>query len=137
MIRTPCIVVGLALGASLLPAALAGQQVVGRAVEDTGAPVFGVVLTLVSADSAVRVSTESDSAGRFRLAAPRAGLYTLTATRLAYGSPAPAALQVDADAVVEVVVRLTAYRGTEIINPLAALLELPPPVPTVNDHEIS
>ena len=78
---------GLLLAAALwLTAAdTSGQGLRGRVVDEAGlAPVAQAQLEVVSADGRWQGSTQSDSAGLFRIVVPRADVYRVSVTHVAY-----------------------------------------------------
>ncbi|MFL5539421.1 MAG: carboxypeptidase regulatory-like domain-containing protein [Longimicrobiaceae bacterium] len=70
-----------------LPAALAAQAVEGTVVDaQSGAPVPGALVSLVSGDGRARARALADDAGRFSLRADAAGRYQLRAERVGYAA---------------------------------------------------
>ncbi|MFL5381784.1 MAG: carboxypeptidase regulatory-like domain-containing protein [Longimicrobiaceae bacterium] len=70
-----------------LPAALAAQAVSGTVVDaQSGAPLPGALVSLVSSDGQARARALSDDAGRFSLRAPATGRYQLRAERIGYAA---------------------------------------------------
>jgi hypothetical protein len=95
--------------ASLLctPAGLLAQMITGRVLESgSGRPIPAASVTLVEGSRSL-LSTETDSAGNFRLAVPRAGWYSLRVERLGYASASSDTLEVGAREDVEVAIRLS------------------------------
>jgi hypothetical protein len=89
------------------PASLLAQVITGRVLEiDSDRPIQAATVTLV-ADTRFLLTTESDSAGNFRLAVPRAGWYSLRVERLGYASANSDTLEVGARENVEVAIRLS------------------------------
>jgi len=70
-----------------LPAALAAQAVSGTVVDaQSGAPVPGALVSLVSSDGRTHGRALADDAGRFTLRADAAGRYQLRAERIGYAA---------------------------------------------------
>jgi len=77
----------LALLLAALPARLAAQGVTGTVVDaQSGAPVPGAMVALVSSDGRVRAQVLADGAGRFAVRAASAGRYALRAERVGYAT---------------------------------------------------
>jgi hypothetical protein len=75
----------LLLALTLAPAASAAQAVQGRLIaRETQTPVRGGTVHLMAADSQVAAQAQTDSAGRFTLAAPRPGSYWLLGSAPGY-----------------------------------------------------
>jgi hypothetical protein len=93
--------------AVLLPGTVGAQTIVGYVLDDvTDVPVAtAAIMLLDSTDTAVRWA-ESDSVGRFFIAAPGAGRYRLYADRLAYGEILSEAFSLDDTGSVEILVRM-------------------------------
>jgi hypothetical protein len=80
-----------------LPAVLAAQVVTGTVVDQqSGAPVSGALVALVTSDGRVRAQMLTDRAGAFSLRAPAAGRYTLRAERIGYATAASRPLELAA-----------------------------------------
>jgi hypothetical protein len=89
------------------PDGVLAQAIAGRVLEvGSERPVSAASIALV-ADNRLLVSTVSDSAGVFQVAAPRAGWYSLRVERLGYVSATSDSLQVGARESVEVAIRLS------------------------------
>src|SRR5215213_3706907 len=87
----------LALFLAALPAALGAQAVTGTVVDQqSGAPVPGALVTLVTGEGRVRAQALTDRAGAFSLRAPAAGRYTLRAERIGYAAAASRPLELAA-----------------------------------------
>lgn len=70
-----------------LPAALAAQAVEGTVVDaQSGAPIPGALVSLLSSDGQARARALADEAGRFTLRADAAGRYQLRAERVGYAA---------------------------------------------------
>jgi hypothetical protein len=96
----------LVLLVCLAPGA-SGQTVAGVVVEtESGTALSGVGLLLRTADGTPVARAESADDGSFLLSAPRAGDYSLEASRLDYASPPPLELTLGPE-VVEVEVRMS------------------------------
>lgn len=96
----------LALCTILLFAAPAASQTVrGVVVDDAGRPVTGMLVKLVTPAGPAAGGALTDAQGRFTLAAPAPGRYTVRAERVGYGA---GILGVDLDAGQTADVRLTA-----------------------------
>lgn len=92
-----------------LPAATAGQTIVGRVVEEgRRAPVSGAQVTVLRGEREERTSALSDSLGAFRLNPGQAGMYRLRVRHLAFKGFDSAPLEVGAGETVSVLVRLSA-----------------------------
>jgi hypothetical protein len=75
----------LAAVLALAPADASGQGLRGRVVDEAGlAPVRQAQLEVESADGRWRGSTQSDSSGLFRIVVPRAAVYRVTVTHVAF-----------------------------------------------------
>lgn len=101
----------------LHPADSIAQVVTGRLIEDaTRTPVSGATLYLFRRDARI-AETSTDSAGRFRLAAPEQGRYRITAERIGYGEATSAELDLGAGETVNVELELSprAVRITPLI----------------------
>jgi hypothetical protein len=73
------------LALALAPSASAAQAVQGRLIaRETQAPVRGGTVHLMAADSQVVAQAQTDSIGRFTLAAPRPGSYWLLGSAAGY-----------------------------------------------------
>jgi hypothetical protein len=89
------------------PAGLLAQLITGRVLEvDSNRPIGAALVTLVAGHRSL-LSTESDSAGSFRVAVPRAGWYSLRVERLGYTPATSETLEVGARENVEVAIRLS------------------------------
>jgi hypothetical protein len=77
----------LALLLAALPPSLAAQGVTGTVVDaESGAPVPGALVALVSSDGRTRAQVLADRAGNFSLRAAAAGRYVLRAERVGYAA---------------------------------------------------
>lgn len=75
----------LGVAAAGAPKGLAGQTVMGRALDaQREGPVAGALVRLLDRDGKERAQAVTDDAGRFVLAPPRPGEYYLEGTRLGY-----------------------------------------------------
>jgi len=90
-----------------MPAGLSAQVITGRVLEvGSGRPLPSASVTLVAGRRSL-LTTESDSAGNFRVPLPRAGWYSLRVERFGYGSASSDSLEVGARENVEVAIRLS------------------------------
>jgi hypothetical protein len=93
--------------AASTPAGLLAQVITGRVLEvGSDRPIGAASVTLVAGSRSL-LSTESDSAGRFRVPVPRAGWYRLRVERLGYAQGSSDTLEVGARENVEVAIRLS------------------------------
>jgi hypothetical protein len=84
-----------------LPSALPGQGVTGTVVDQqSGAPIPGALVSLVSSDGRTHARVLADRAGAFSLRAPSAGRYTLRAERIGYATASSPPLELAAGQVV-------------------------------------
>jgi carboxypeptidase family protein len=89
-----------------LPTGVLAQVIRGRVLDvASGDPVAAAAVTVVT-DGRTLTSTESDSAGAFRVAVRRAGKYTLRVERIGYSAGISGILEVGARETVEVTIRL-------------------------------
>lgn len=112
-----CVVAALLLHAAMAHAG--AQRVRGRLVElGTNRPIAGGVVTLRAADSAVVATAASDADGHWRLDAPRPGVYHVAARRLGYQPEVSGAMELQAGAEWNPVLRLRAVPVA--LDPVAA-----------------
>lgn len=91
----------------LAPQILAGQGLRGRVVDEAGlAPVAQAQLEVASVDGRWRGSTATDTAGLFRVEVPRAALYRLTVTHVAFRPYTSDTLRIGTGEMLNVEVRL-------------------------------
>jgi hypothetical protein len=89
------------------PSSLLAQVITGRVLElGSNRPIPAASVTLAAATSSLLV-TESDSAGMFHVAVPRAGRYTLRIERIGYASGSSETLEVGAREKVDVTICLS------------------------------
>jgi hypothetical protein len=90
-----------------IPAGSLAQIITGRVLEaGSDSPIRSATVTLVAATRSL-LSTESDSAGNFRVAVPRPGWYSLRVERLGYASARSDTLEIGVRENVEVAIRLS------------------------------
>jgi hypothetical protein len=109
-IRRPLVLRIAASIAFVLAAALPAhaQTVQGRAVDrETQQPIADASLVLVDAEGSTAVSGRSGADGTFRLTAPHAGEYRLTASRIGYRTMVSTAVSLGDGQVVQVEARIT------------------------------
>jgi hypothetical protein len=93
-----------------VPCAGRAQQFQGELRSDAGdAPVSGALITLLDVDGRVIRAVLTDAEGRFRLAAPGAGVYHLQAEHIGYSAARAGPLRVEPDAVVTVPMRIVVH----------------------------
>ena len=89
------------------PASLIAQVITGRVLElGSNRPIPAASVTL-AADSRSLLISESDSAGTFRMAVPRAGRYTLRVARIGYASESSDTFEVRVRENVDVTIRMS------------------------------
>jgi hypothetical protein len=97
--------IALALLASLAllaPAALRAQAVTGTVIDQqSGHPVPGALVRLVSSDGRTRAQALADGTGHFFMRAPTAGRYVLRAERIGYAATSSPPLELGAGQTVE------------------------------------
>lgn len=107
--HTPSIALVLvaAAAASAAPRPLAAQVVVGIVIEHTtGDPMPDVAVQLLEPEGRAVATTLSDGDGRFRLAAPRAGVWRIAAERVGYGRAEADSLDVPERGTLNVEIRM-------------------------------
>jgi len=93
----------------LAPARLIAQTVRGAVVDaESRQRLADTVVRLLAPDSQTVATSVSDESGRFELAAPRPGPYRVRVERIGYTTAVLGPLQLDADRVTEVTLRLAA-----------------------------
>jgi hypothetical protein len=91
------LLIPLCLACMALPARMDAQAVQGRLIaRETQVPLRGGTVHLMAADSQVVAQAQTDSAGRFALAAPRPGSYWLLGSAPGYESSETDAFEVPA-----------------------------------------
>lgn len=89
-------------------APLAAQRVEGRLLDaETAAPITGATVSLLQEDGTAVRSVLSDNAGAFTLEAPHPGVYRLRASRLGYRTGTSAPVDLVANAILPVQLRLS------------------------------
>jgi len=81
----------------LIPVEARAQFVRGTVVDRAGAPVAGVVSTLVDSSQTVATKALTNDRGEFSIRAPRAGTYTLRSLRIGYSATVSSAFTVPAE----------------------------------------
>lgn len=110
-------VIGLLVLLACDARALAGQRVEGRLLDaETAAPISGATVVLLDEQGGAVHSVLSDTAGGFTLQAPRPGVYRLRASRLGYRTGTSRAIDLVANAVLPVELRLSSR--AVVIDPL-------------------
>ncbi|HEX2080929.1 MAG TPA: carboxypeptidase-like regulatory domain-containing protein [Longimicrobium sp.] len=101
-------VLGLLLLLAVNARALDAQRVNGRLLDaETGAPIAGATLLLVNEQGQTVHSVVSNGAGGFELRAPAPGIYRLRASRLGYREGTSRPVDLAANGVLSVELRLT------------------------------
>jgi hypothetical protein len=99
---------------------LQAQVVVGRVLDQiSGSPIRLANIQLLAADGAVLHETVADSAGRFRVAAPRPGDYRISARALGYSTLQTSELRLDNR--VEMLVEVQMSAAALPVQPLRVL----------------
>ena len=95
--------------AAALAAAPAAAQSIGGVIRDdvTGGPIPAATVLLLDSAGITAASTSSDEAGRFDLAIPGAGAFTLRVEHIGYGPAGTSVFRVEGDPRLEVELRLT------------------------------
>lgn len=100
-------VLGTIVALATTPGSLLAQVITGRVLEaGSDLPIPSASVTLVAGNRSL-LSTESDSAGNFRVAVPRAGWYSLRVERIGYSAASSDTLEVGSGENVEVALRLS------------------------------
>ena len=76
--------IGLLALALVLPESLIAQSIRGVVIEGNDRPVAGVVVMLIDSAANISARSLSNTAGEFRLAAPRAGIYKIRTLRVGF-----------------------------------------------------